>query len=154
MNKGYIKVRCVETFNSGISVDEEFSVTTDVVSNSEVPELNVDDNIRVVFNGEIMESYPIQLGTIYAIYLLDEKINEKLQEMEKDGYQIKTMSFWGTDKAVLIFKKVLYWTDCLVTKRSCASDTPITAALLELSVLACFKSATNSLFTSIVVPSF
>ena len=64
VNKGYIKVRCVETFNSGISVDEEFSVTTDVVSNS--------DNIRVVFNGEIMESYPIQLGTIYAIYLLDE----------------------------------------------------------------------------------
>ena len=36
VNKGYIKVRCVETFNSGISVDEEFSVTTDVVSNSEV----------------------------------------------------------------------------------------------------------------------
>ena len=67
VNKEYIKVRCVETFNSGISVDEEFSVT-----NSEVPELNVDDNIRVVFNGEIMESYPIQLGTIYAIYLLDE----------------------------------------------------------------------------------
>lgn len=23
-----------------------------------------------------------------------EKINEKVQEMEKDGYQIKTMSFW------------------------------------------------------------
>ena len=38
-----------------------------------------------------------------------ENINEKLQEMEKDGYQIKTMSFWGTDKAVLIFKKGLKW---------------------------------------------
>ena len=38
-----------------------------------------------------------------------EKINKKLQEMEKDGYQIKTMSFWGTDKAVLIFKKGLKW---------------------------------------------
>ena len=36
-----------------------------------------------------------------------EKINEKVQEMEKDGYQVKTMSFWGTDKAVLIFKKGL-----------------------------------------------
>jgi len=36
-----------------------------------------------------------------------EKINEKVEEMEKDGYQIKTMSFWGTDKAVLIFKKGL-----------------------------------------------
>ena len=36
-----------------------------------------------------------------------EKTNEKVQEIEKDGYQIKTMSFWGTDKAVLIFKKGL-----------------------------------------------
>lgn len=36
-----------------------------------------------------------------------EKINEKVQEMEKDVYQIKTMSFWGADKAVLIFKKGL-----------------------------------------------
>ena len=36
-----------------------------------------------------------------------EKINEKVQEMEEDGYQIKTMSFWGTDKAVLVFKKGL-----------------------------------------------
>ena len=36
-----------------------------------------------------------------------EKINEKVQEMEKDGSQIKTMSFWGADKAVLIFKKGL-----------------------------------------------
>ncbi|MEI3321740.1 MAG: hypothetical protein V8R92_02170 [Eubacterium sp.] len=35
-----------------------------------------------------------------------EKINEKVQ-MEKDGYQIKTMSFWGTDKVVIILKKGL-----------------------------------------------
>lgn len=35
------------------------------------------------------------------------KINEKVQEMEKDGYQVKAMSFWGTDKVVLIFKKGL-----------------------------------------------
>ena len=38
---------------------------------------------------------------------LIEKMNEKVQEMELDSYQIKTMSFWGTDKAVLIFKKGL-----------------------------------------------
>lgn len=36
-----------------------------------------------------------------------EKINDKVTELEKDGYQIRTMSFWGTDKAVLIFKKGL-----------------------------------------------
>lgn len=36
-----------------------------------------------------------------------EKINDKVIEMEREGYQIRTMSFWGTDKAVLIFKKGL-----------------------------------------------
>lgn len=36
-----------------------------------------------------------------------EKINDKVTELEKEGYQIRTMSFWGTDRAVLIFKKGL-----------------------------------------------
>ena len=72
VNKEYVDVRCIEAFNSGISVDEEFSVTKDVVSAEGVPELNVDDNIRVVFNGDVMESDPLQIGTVYAIYLLDE----------------------------------------------------------------------------------
>jgi hypothetical protein len=72
VNKGYVDVKCSESFNSGIPVEEEFSITTDVVSGEGTPRLNVDDNIRIVFNGEIMESYPLQLGTVYAIYLLDE----------------------------------------------------------------------------------
>ena len=36
-----------------------------------------------------------------------EKINEKVTEMEKESYQIKTMSFLGTEKSVLVFKKGL-----------------------------------------------
>lgn len=72
VNKEYVDVRCIEAFNSRISVDEEFSVTKDVVSAGGAPELNVDDNIRVVFNGDVMESDPLQIGTVYAIYLLDE----------------------------------------------------------------------------------
>ena len=36
-----------------------------------------------------------------------ERINEKVTEMEKESYQIKTMSFLGTEKAVLVFKKGL-----------------------------------------------
>ena len=72
INKEYVDVRCIETFNSVISVDEEFSVTKDVVSAKGAPELNVDDNTRVVFNGDVMGSDPLQIGTVYAIYLLDE----------------------------------------------------------------------------------
>ena len=72
VNEEYVEVRCSESFNSGIAVDEEVLAATDVVSGDGVPELNADDNIRVVFDGEIMESYPLQLETVYAIYLLDE----------------------------------------------------------------------------------
>ena len=72
VNKEYVDVQCTETFNSGISVDEEFSVTKDVISAKGAPELNVADNIRVIFDGNVMESDPLQIGTVYAIYLLDE----------------------------------------------------------------------------------
>lgn len=72
LNDGSVKVKCTDAFDSGISVNEEFSVSTDVVSAKGAPELVVDDHIRVVFNGEIMESDPLQLGTVFAIYLLDE----------------------------------------------------------------------------------
>lgn len=34
-----------------------------------------------------------------------EKINAKLIEMEKQSYKLVTMSFLGTEKAVLVFKK-------------------------------------------------
>ena len=37
----------------------------------------------------------------------EELINEKIMEMEKAGYQIRTMSLKGEDKAVLVFKKGL-----------------------------------------------
>lgn len=36
-----------------------------------------------------------------------EKINTKLLEMEKQSYKLVTMSFLGTGKAVLVFKKGL-----------------------------------------------
>ena len=36
-----------------------------------------------------------------------EKIDTKLLEMEKQSYKLVTMSFLGTEKAVLVFKKGL-----------------------------------------------
>ena len=38
---------------------------------------------------------------------VEQKINEKVTETEKESYHIKTMSFLGTEKAVLVFKKGL-----------------------------------------------
>ena len=70
-----IKVKCSESFDSGIPVDEEFSVTMNRVESGELPDLNAGDHIRIVFDGIIKESYPLQLGNVFAIYLLDENGN-------------------------------------------------------------------------------
>lgn len=75
VKKKSIKVKCSESFNSGIPVDEEFSVTTNRVESGELPDLNAGDHIRIVFDGIIKESYPLQLGNVFAIYLLDENGN-------------------------------------------------------------------------------
>lgn len=72
VKKKSIKVKCSESFDSGIPVDEEFSVTTNRVESGELPDLNAGDHIRIVFDGIIKESYPLQLGNVFAIYLLDE----------------------------------------------------------------------------------
>ena len=69
---GLVKVECTEPFNSGISVGEEVSVPMDVVAVSGAPELSIGDDIRVVFNGNTMETDPLQIETVFAIYLLDE----------------------------------------------------------------------------------
>ena len=75
VKKKSIKVKCSESFDSGIPVDEEFSVTTNRVESGELPDLNAGDHIRIVFDGIIKESYPLQLGKVFAIYLLDENRN-------------------------------------------------------------------------------
>lgn len=75
VKKKSIKVKCSESFDSGIPVDEEFSVTTNRVESGELPDLNAGDHIRIVFDGIIKESYPLQLGNVFAIYLLNENGN-------------------------------------------------------------------------------
>lgn len=75
VKKKSIKVKCSDSFDSGIPVDEEFSVTTNRVESGELPDLNAGDHIRIVFDGIIKESYPLQLGNVFAIYLLDENGN-------------------------------------------------------------------------------
>lgn len=69
---GAVEVECTEQLTSGISVCERFTISTDTASSGGAPELAAGDAIRVEFDGLIMESYPIQLGTVFAIYRLDE----------------------------------------------------------------------------------
>lgn len=66
-----IEVRCLNVTTGAITEGTELSVTTNVSSANEVPEMEVGDHIRVVFSG-VMETDPPRLQTIFSIWKVDE----------------------------------------------------------------------------------
>lgn len=71
----YVLVECLELTSGAVSEGSQVTVGKDVVAAKGAPEMAVGDQIRVVHSGGVMESYPLQLETVYAIYLLDEDGN-------------------------------------------------------------------------------
>lgn len=71
VSEGYVLVEPLEGEEILKSTDQ-ICVSTDVVSKIEVPQMEAGTQIRVVYNGDIAESYPAQINTVFAIYLLDE----------------------------------------------------------------------------------
>lgn len=53
----------------------------------------------MMYRTELLEEITIENATV--------KINAKIEEMEKEGYHLVTMSFLGMERAVLVFKKGL-----------------------------------------------
>ena len=53
----------------------------------------------MMYRTELLEEITIENATV--------KINAKIEEMEKESYRLVTMSFWGTERAVLVFKRGL-----------------------------------------------
>lgn len=51
--------------------------------------------------------YRTELVAEITVENVTEKINAKIEEMEKEGYHLVTMSFLGMERAVLVFKKGL-----------------------------------------------
>lgn len=49
--------------------------------------------------------YKTELVEGISVGNVTNKIDEKIVEMEKDGYRLITMSFLGTQRAVLVFTK-------------------------------------------------
>lgn len=64
-------VEVTDSGSSGISVATQASVSTKVVSADGCPEVSDGEYIRIVFDGKVLETYPVQLGTVYAIYKTD-----------------------------------------------------------------------------------
>lgn len=71
LRDGSVLAECLSVTSGVVSPGTEAEVSTDVISANGVPELAVGDSIRVVF-GAVEDSIPLQLGTVFAIYLLDE----------------------------------------------------------------------------------
>lgn len=71
---GHIKVKCLAVTKGGVSEGAEVSVPKKTVSTKGIPPLKVGDVIRVVYSG-VQETYPLQLHTVYAVYLVDDDGN-------------------------------------------------------------------------------
>lgn len=52
---------------------DKIVVSTKVMSTNKVPTMEPGTLIRIVYNGEILESYPAQINKVVAIYLVNEK---------------------------------------------------------------------------------
>ena len=63
---------CTECESAAISVGSQVSVNIDTISSEEIPLLVAGDTIRVVYMGEVMESDPIKLQEVIAIFWVDE----------------------------------------------------------------------------------
>ncbi len=75
VNANYLLVEITDSGNSGISVGANVIVSTEVVSADGCPDFVADEHARVVFNGEVMEKDPASLGTVFALYKIDETGN-------------------------------------------------------------------------------
>lgn len=79
VSENYILVECQDVTSGGVSEGSQVTVSLDVVVANGAPEIAVGDEIRVVFSG-VMESYPLKLQTVFAIYQLDEEGNVIISE--------------------------------------------------------------------------
>ena len=69
-NESTYLIEVTDGENSGITVGEQAVIGMDAISQAGCPELKEGDLIRVVFDGNVMETAPLQLGEIYSIALL------------------------------------------------------------------------------------
>ena len=74
VHEGFLAVECLDVTTGAVNEGAEVHVPRKVHSTNVVPDVKVGDEIRVVFTN-VMETYPLQLGTVWAIYALDEDGN-------------------------------------------------------------------------------
>lgn len=81
VEKDCLHLRITDGGDCGLSVDSEAVASTQVLSPEGCPQLEVGRPVQVVFDGKMAETYPAQLGKVFAIYRLDEEGNR----IQSDG---------------------------------------------------------------------
>ena len=89
---GFLAVKCLDVTTGSVNEGAAVHVSRKVHSTNVVPDVKVGDEIRVVFT-DVMETYPLQLGTVWAIYALDDEGNVIIGEQitndsERDTEQV------------------------------------------------------------------
>lgn len=95
VHDNYVQVECLDVTTGAIASGTQLRVTKDVLSANEVPEMNIGDEIRVVFTG-VLETDPPRLQTVDTIYLLGDDGNTitgnsageylELPDIEDEGF--------------------------------------------------------------------
>ena len=67
-----ILVKCTDSFLGEIPGGSEVQVSTNTRSGEKVPEVEIGDNIRVLYIGEGTERNPYVLGDVISIFMVDE----------------------------------------------------------------------------------
>lgn len=61
-----------DTDSNEIKSADKISVSLNFISAVPVPDFEVGDRVRIIYNGEIAESYPAQINKVFAVYLLSD----------------------------------------------------------------------------------
>ncbi len=67
-------VKCTDITDGSINEGAEVSVSKDIVSAAGLPDIQVNDTVRIVYTGA-METCPLQLHTVFAVYEVDDTGN-------------------------------------------------------------------------------
>lgn len=88
--------------NVGLSKGDQAYVSLDVEN---APVLMVGDIVKIVFNGEIMETYPVKLGEVFAIYKMNVDVPKDEEEKEDESIVLKYTNSLGVVENGVIYSE-------------------------------------------------
>ena len=68
-----VVVECTDSLQSNVPVGGKVQISTDTISSEAVPELEIGDNVRVLYLGKITDGDLLVLENTISIFQLDEK---------------------------------------------------------------------------------